>query len=434
MLTLPAVANAMGASPSSAEGLNLLASLAVGLLIGIERGWSQRERNEGDRVAGLRTFSLVGLLGGILVLVSDPLNGWALPGATVGLSLLLAVAYRESARASGNLSITTAVALLLTLLLGAAAMHGYVAIALASAVVAAILLDLKSTLHRWLRLIEHRELAAALQLLVLTVVILPNLPNAGFGPYNAINPYQLWWAVVLIAGLSLAGHFAMRVTGYERGLFFTGILGGLASSTAATLSLARLSRNQPRLFRMAEAGALAASGIMYFRIFILLATIEPALLKSFGAALVVTGIVLLLMGVWHWRGALKQPLSDGEDIPIASFDLSSALVFGAFLGAMAVAVPAAKEWLGTSGIYTVSALSGLLDVDAIVISIARIHRSGAIPGGVAIISLCLAILANMLTKVVIAWVAGGRAIGARVMQGYGFALLAGAIAVVPAIM
>jgi uncharacterized membrane protein (DUF4010 family) len=158
------------------------------------------------------------------------------------------------------------------------------------------------------------------------------------------------------------------------------------------------------------------------------------LLKSFGAALVVTGIVLLLMGVWHWRGALKQPLSDGEDIPIASFDLSSALVFGAFLGAMAVAVPAAKEWLGTSGIYTVSALSGLLDVDAIVISLARIHRSGAIPGGVAIISLCLAILANMLTKVVIAWVAGGRAIGKRVMQGYGFALLAGAIAVVPAIM
>jgi uncharacterized membrane protein YhiD involved in acid resistance len=141
----------MNIFPLSADALNLLASFAIGFLIGIERGWSQRQRNSGERVAGLRTFSLAGLLGGVLTLVSGPSNVWILSSAIVGLSLLLVVAYFETARTSGDLSITTAVALLLTLLLGAAAMLGHVALALAAAVLVAILLNLKSTLHHWHR-------------------------------------------------------------------------------------------------------------------------------------------------------------------------------------------------------------------------------------------------------------------------------------------
>ncbi|WP_342114556.1 MgtC/SapB family protein [Pseudoduganella sp. OTU4001] len=419
----------MNVASSSIDAVNLLASLATGLVIGIERGWSQRERGEGGRVAGLRTFSLVGLLGGLLVLMANAFNAWILPAAILGFSLLLAVSFREAARATGDLSITTAVALLLTLLLGAAAMHGHVAVALASSVVAAILLDLKSTLHRWLRLIRQQELVAALQMLVLSVVILPNLPDAGYGPYGALNPYQLWWAVVLIAGLSLAGHFLMRITGFERGLFFTGVLGGLASSTAATLSLARLAAKQPALSRVAGAGALAACGVMFFRMLVLLATIAPGLLKSFGLALGTTGVVLLLIGLWHWRNALKQPPLVEDGAPIEAFDLSTALVFGAFLAVMAVTVPAAKEWLGASGVFVVSALSGVLDVDAIVISIARIFRTGAIAFDVALIALCIAVLANMLTKIGIALFAGGNALGQLVMRGYAMALMAGALPV-----
>lgn len=428
------MASLMNAPLLPTDVLNLSASLAAGVVIGIERGWSQRQREDGARVAGLRTFSLVGLLGGVLGLLADPLGGWLLPAAMLGLCLLLAVTCWEAARRTGDLSITTAVALLLTLLLGAAAMRGHVAIALGTAVVAAVLLDLKSTLHRWLRLIEQRELAAALQMLVLSVVILPNLPNTGFGPYHALNPYQLWWAVVLIAGISLAGHFAMRITGYERGLFLTGVLGGLASSTAATLSLARLSAKQPGLTKMAGAGALAACGIMYFRMFILLAAIAPDLLKTFGVSLVASGIVLLAIGVWHWRRALKQPQAAGEGAPLEPFDLSTALVFGAFLAVMAVAVPAAKVWLGAGGVFAVSALSGLLDVDAIVISIGRIHSAGTIAADVALIALSLAILSNMVTKVGIAFVVGGRAIGKPILLGYVIALLAGALPVMVAVL
>jgi len=414
-----------------AEALNLLASLAAGIVIGIERGWSQRGRDDGARVAGVRTFSLAGLLGGVLGLVAGPADVWAVPGALIGLSLLLAVAWLETARTSGDFSITTAVALLLTFLLGAAAMRGHVALALAAAIIAAILLDLKSTLHRWLVLVEHRELAAALQLLVLSVVILPNLPDSGFGPYHALNPYQLWWAVVLIAGLSLAGHVAMRVTGYERGVFLTGVLGGMASSTAATLALARLARQQPALLGMAGAGALAACGVMYVRMFILLAAMAPALLTSFGIALLVAGAALGLAGVWRWRASSGLPHTDGQGAPIAPFDLASALAFGAFLGVMAVAVPAARDWLGANGVFTVSALSGFLDVDAIVISISRMYHTGAIPENMAVLSLCLATLANMTTKVAVAWTVGGRAMGKMVLQGNGLALVAGALALIP---
>jgi len=417
----------MNALSNTETALNLLASLAVGVVIGIERGWTQRQQDDGQRVAGLRTFSLVGLLGGILALFSDLLLGWLLLSTVLGLTALLAVAWHEAARTLGDLSITTAVALILTLMLGVAAMHGHVAIALAAAVVAAVLLDMKSTLHRWLRLIEHRELAAALQVLVLSVVILPSLPDTGFGPYRALNPHQLWWAVVLIAGLSLAGHFAMRITGLERGLLLTGVLGGLASSTAATLSLARVSKAQPALAAVASAGALAACGVMYLRIFILLLAIEPALLSTFGLALPLTGSALLLMGIWTWRRAGKRTQSDGVATVLAPFDLSSALVFGALLGAMAVVVPAAKDWLGATGVYSASAFSGLLDVDAIVISLARTHRTGDIAAAVTVVALCVAVLANMASKALMAWVAGDRRFGLAVSRGYLIALLTGAV-------
>lgn len=221
------------------EAIGLVAALAVGLLIGLERGWHEREQPEGGRVAGLRTFALTGLLGGVLGNLFPQFGAWPLLGGLLGISMLRAVSYRHIAKSSGNLSATSAVVMLLTLALGAYAARGSVALSLGAAVIAAVLLDMKPTLHGWLRLIEHRELTATLQLLVLSVVILPNLPSVGMGPYHALNPYQLWWAVILIASLSMVGHVAMRVTGAQRGMLWTGLLGGLASSTAATLALAR---------------------------------------------------------------------------------------------------------------------------------------------------------------------------------------------------
>ena len=418
---------ASGSLDTWATAQGLAAALAVGLLIGVERGWRDRDLADGGRVAGLRTFALAGVLGGVLAVLPSEFGAWPLLGGIVGLSLLLAVSYREASRASGNLSVTTAVAMLLTFVLGALAARGAVALALAAAVVTAVLLNLKPTLHRWLQLIQHRELTAALQLLVLSVVILPNLPDAGYGPYQALNPYRLWWAVVLIAGLSLAGHLAMRLTGARRGVFWTGVLGGLASSTAATLALARHARRQPALAEAAAAGALAACGVMFLRMLVLVASIQPSLARPLGVPLIATGVTLLLLAVWQWRSGAGRSVPAQEVEPVAPFDLGTALGFGAFLAVMAILVPAAKQWLGEPGIYALAALSGLADVDATVISVARLQGAGGLSEATTVAAISLTTLANMGTKASIAWTTGGAAVGWPVLRGYAVAMAVGAV-------
>ena len=423
-----------GSPDTWATAQGLAASLAVGLLIGVERGWRDRDLADGGRVAGLRTFALAGVLGGVLAVLLGEFGAWPLLGGIVGLSLLLAVSYREASRGSGDLSITTAVAMLLTFVLGALAARGAVALALAAAVVTAVLLNLKPTLHRWLQLIEHRELTAALQLLVLSVVILPNLPDTGYGPYQALNPYRLWWAVVLIAGLSLAGHLAMRLTGAQRGVFWTGVLGGLASSTAATLALARHARRQPALAEAAAAGALAACGVMFLRMIVLVTSVQPSLARPLGVPLIATGVALILVAVWQWRRRASRSVPAEEVEPVAPFDLGTALGFGGFLAVMAVLVPAAKQWWGAPGIYALAALSGLADVDATVISVSRLHGAGGLPLATTVVAVGLTTVANMGTKATIAWTTGGAAVGWPVLRGYAVAMAVGAVTVAWAVL
>ena len=376
----------------------LIAALAIGLLIGLERGWHDRELPEGSRVAGLRTFTLTGLLGGVLGHLQPNFGPWPL------------------------------VAAVLTLVLGAYASHGNVTLALTAAVIVAVFLDLKPTLHGWLRLIEHRELTASLQLLVLSVVILPYLPNTGLGPFAALNPYQLWWAVILIAGLSLAGHFAMRLTGSERGIFWTGLLGGLASSTAATVALARYTRQHPVMVSAAISGTLAACGIMFFRMVVLIGVIEPALLSTFGGAMMIAGILLLGMALWRQRQITSAENNDRTIEAMAPFDLGTAFSFAAFLAVMAVLVPAAKQWLGTSGIFVLSTISGLADVDAILVSLARLHSTEGLTTNVAAVALGLATLSNMLSKATIAWMTGGAQFGRAIIFGYTIAMIGAGVA------
>ncbi|HNF08686.1 MAG TPA: MgtC/SapB family protein, partial [Pseudomonadales bacterium] len=179
--------------------LQLSVALAIGLLVGLERGWKSRELGEGRRIAGFRTFGLTGLLGGVAGLLS--LDQGPLPIGLIflALALLLAVVYARttSADPAANISITTLIALLLTFALGALATYLDIALAAAAAVVATLLLDLKSTLHGWLNRLEERELTALLRLLLISVVVLPFLPDEQFGPWQAINPHELWWMVVL---------------------------------------------------------------------------------------------------------------------------------------------------------------------------------------------------------------------------------------------
>lgn len=391
-------------------------ALSVGLLVGLERGWRGRQQAEGSRVAGLRTFGLIGLLGGLLSLLSP--SSSLLPAiGLVSVALLFAVSYRRAASESGTLSITTAVAALATFGLGALAAQGHFVLAVGTAVVVALLLDLKEELHGGLQRIQPAELNAVLQLGVLTAVILPLLPNAGYGPYGALNPFQLWLAVVLVAVLSLMGYIAVRLRGEQQGLLWTGLLGGLASSTAATLSLSRFARDEPRLALPAAAAIVAASGVMFLRMAAVITALQPTLAWRLGGYLSLLGATCLLAAAWQWRRRVR-----GEQLTVPAqarlFDLPSALGFGLALGVVAVLVRAAKESLGAAGIFAVSFLSGLADVDAIVISSVQMHAGGQLDDRSTAIAILLAAVANMIVKAGMAWRIGGRSVGARVTAGF----------------
>jgi uncharacterized membrane protein (DUF4010 family) len=398
---------------------SLLAALAAGLVIGLERGWRDRAVADGGRVAGLRTFAMLGLLGGVFGL----LHPWLLAAGGLGLAGLVGLAYRESVRQSGNLSATSAVAQLLTYGLGALATGGAPLLAVGMAVIVATLLDLRPTLHRWLQLIEHQELSAALQLLVLSAVVLPLLPDAPHGPFGALNPYRLWWAVVLIAGLSLSGHVAMRAAGDQRGALWTGLLGGLASSTAATLALARRQRDRPDLLAATAAGALSACAMMFLRIAVVLVTLAPALGRLLLAPLLVAGVLLFIASLLHWRRRVRAAVpAQASSVP--PFDLATAVGFGAFLGLMAVLTEASKQWLGDSGLYGLGLVSGLVDVDAITISVASMGEQGNVTLPVAATAIGLAVLSNMVVKAMLAWATGGAALGRHVAAAYLVAMVA----------
>lgn len=349
----------------------LALALAVGLLVGVERGWQQRTGPEGSRVAGIRTFGIVGLLGGVAALVSGDMATAAFGLAFLAFAIVLVGAHAVAASRSGDLSATSAVAGLATFLLGATAVRGDMAVAASGAVVVTLLLSVKPVLHRWVGQIEYSELSAVLKLLLISVVLLPVLPNRGYGPWEALNPYEIWWMVVLIAGISFCGYVAVRLAGPRRGLLLTGLFGGLASSTAVAVNFARLSRTNPGAEPLLAAGVVAASATMFLRVLIILAIVQPALLRPLAWPLVAAALVSFAGVAWlarHRGGPAPAP-----EVRIANpFEFWVALRFGVLLAAIMVLAHALPQWLGRPGIALLAAVSGLADVDALTLSMSRL--------------------------------------------------------------
>jgi len=397
-------------SPAQATFYHLGVALVIGLLIGIERGWAEREEEEGGRVAGVRTFALIGILGGAAALLAaplrEPLTGYAL----VALGALLTVGYVLHVRLRPKVvSITTQVAALLTFVLGALATSGEVAAAAAAAVVVALLLSAKPELHRWLGTLRKEELSAGLQLLLLSVVILPLLPNQGYGPWEAINPYRIWWFVVLIAAVSFVGYFAVKEAGARRGTIYTGLFAGLSSSTALTLHFSRLARSQPDLVPMFALGILLACGTMCPRILLVVGIVAPAmvfpLLLPLGLmSVAVYGTALLLC----WR--MPDRHGAAEIILANPLALRAAIGFGLLLSAIMVLSKAVEAWIGGAGLIALAAASGIADVDAISLSLAGMTANG-LAGSLASAGVVTAVATNCLFKAGLALSIGGRPLG-----------------------
>jgi len=389
-------------------------ALAIGLLIGIERGWHERTLPEGGRVAGIRTFGLIGLLGGFAALLAERYGPLVLGFAFIVLAGIMLAGRLRAVRETHDVGLTTTVASLLAFVLAVVAVSGDARLAAAGAVITTLLLGIKPTLHAWLERIAYDELLAVLKLLVMSVVLLPVLPNRGFGPWQTLNPYELWLMVVLIAGISFVGYVLVRLAGARTGLILAGLAGGLASSTAVAFSFARLARTSPEDSRLLSAGIVAAAATMFPRIILVATAIEPALFRALAWPLGFAAAVGFAAAAILARQRARPGTEHASKLTLANpFELGVALRFGAILAVVILLARALQEWLGDIGLYVVAAISGATDVDAITLSYARMAGENTTLGVVAT-GILIAAVANSALKAGIAVYVGGRGLAITV--------------------
>lgn len=385
---------------------DLTAALAVGLLIGTERGWSARDTDDTRLVAGIRTFGLSGLLGGIAALLGQHLGLAAWIAILLAFGLLVLAGYIGDLLKSDDRGMTSEIAMLLTFLLGSLALTESPELAAAGAVIVALLLSLKGVLHTALRKLSAKELSGALKLLFISLVLLPVLPNQGYGPWSAFNPYETWWMVVLIAGIGFAAYVAIRLVGTRAGLLLTALLGGMVSSTAMTLTLSRM-HDDERLHRLLASGLLATSALMFPRILLEVWVINHGLLARLAVPMAVATLAYAGGAFLYYRRS-GQEITQNAEPPLQNpFELGPALRFGALLVLILFLVNGAQRWLGDAGIYLVALLAGLSDVDAITLSLARNAHDG-LSSQVAVQGIFLAALSNSLVKGGLIAMIGGR--------------------------
>ena len=401
--------------PVSQDLFALGIALALGALIGLQRGWLARDKAAGQRVAGIRTHALLGLLGGLSVQLGRELGNWVPAILLVMVALAGLAGFLMQNRQQQDFSITSWVGQVLTFCFGALVVAGQPVIAAAAAVVTATILDNKESIHRFLKTLEANELDAGLKLLLISVVVLSLLPNEGFGPGDVLNPREIWWLVVLIAAIGFIGYFAMRFGGSARGIMFTSLFAGLSSSTALTLHFSRLSResNSRQLSPLLAAGILIACGTMFPRILLYAALIYPPLLKELLIPVVVMGGLLYGSAALIWwqnseSGNVSQPQGQNP------LELRSALLFGLLLVVILLLGEWMKNMMGDAGVFLLAAISGLTDVDAITLSLTRMARED-LTAATAVLAIIIAAMVNNLFKASLALGIGTLGLGIRVL-------------------
>jgi uncharacterized membrane protein (DUF4010 family) len=396
-----------------------MTSLAIGLLIGLER-----ERNPSAK-AGLRTFTLVAMAGTLTALLSEKTGApWLLGAGLLVMGGMMVAAYAKD-EDEDDPGTTTVAAVVVCYSLGALVWYEYQQLAVTLAVLTTILLYFKAEMRGITQQLSRLDLVSILQFAVLSFVILPVVPNQGFGPYQVLNPYQVWWMVVLISGLSLAGYAALRIVGQRHGALLTGLFGGIASSTATTLAFSRHGRADPALIGMAALVILLANWMVMLRLAIEVAVVAPAMLEPMlvifgGGAL--AGLLALYFITW-------RRLDDRPDAPRLEVknptEIRTAVTFALLYALVLVASAWLSDLAGSGGVYVVALVSGLTDVDAITLSSLRLFGLGTLTAHQAATAILLAMLANIVFKAGLTLAIGGPALARRALPGFA-AVAAGA--------
>ncbi|EKO3468662.1 MgtC/SapB family protein [Vibrio fluvialis] len=405
---------------------NLLVALLLGAIVGTQRGWVARNNVEGSRVAGIRTFSLVGLYGGLSAILAAHYSPLLLGFALLALVVLASIAFVLKQRKSQDISITGVVSLLVTFVLGSLAVSGEPVLAAAAAVITAVVLDNKKELHEALQKLQEYELDAALRLMLISIVMLPLLPNQSYGPWQALNPYEIWWMVVLIASISFLGYFAIKIGGAKRGVLFTSVFAGFSSSTALTLQFSNLSRDQPTISPLLASGILLCCGTMFPRLLIVASLINTELTPILWPVIVVMMIGLHIPAWFIWRSTdvdFNEDQSANHKNPLA---LQSALWFGVILAIIMLLAHALSDWFGQAGTLALSAVSGITDVDAITLALGR-QSTHSLDAYTAAMGIIIAASVNTLVKMGMVISIGDRGLWVRVAPAMVLSVVAGAL-------
>jgi len=368
-------------------------ALGLGLLVGLQRQHSD------STFAGLRTFPLITILGFLSALFSP----WLAAAGFIAASLLIAIGHWVNARNS----LVTEAALLAMYAIGALLADGeHTLIAVAAATTIAVLLEFKVELHGVVEKLGERDIKAILQFALISLVILPVLPDRTFGPYDVLNPRHIWWMVVLIVGINLAGYLAYRFVSPDKSLLVSGILGGLISSTATTASYSRKG-GQAALVVILVAGAT-----VYLRLATEVLTTAPQIAMQVLPRLALPFLALVSFAIWHYRTARNS--TSEESAKTNPAEMRIALVFACGYALVLVANAAAKDLLGDSGVLGLSIAGGLTDVDAITLSTTQMVNAGRVSANIAWQSILIASLSNLIFKTGIAFVLGGRHFGTQI--------------------
>lgn len=408
------------------ELAELFEALAVSLLLGAFIGL-ERERAK-ERPLGIRSFMLVAALGTSGAIIADRTGApWVLPALFVVVGALLITSHVQLAQ-GGRKGLTTELAGLFTLAIGALVYIGPMALAVALGVVTAALLHFKPELHALADRAGEREMVAMVQFGLVAFVVLPVLPNRCFGPYKVLNPYNIWLMVVLVAGINLASYLALKLVGTRAGGLTAGLLGGLVSSTATTYSFSHRVREHSALTESAALAIILATAVTVPRMAVLVGVAHPMLLRAAGLPLALVFAISVLPGLLLWRRACKQADEPAPEVhnPV---QIGAAVLFGAIYALVTLALAAAQQGFGEAGTYAVSALAGLADVNAITLSTARLVATERLTTTTGADMIVIAYLANLLGKGVLAAIVGTPALARIVAPAFAFTFALGIVVV-----
>ncbi len=401
------------------------AALAIGILVGLQREYAYGG-SEKELFAGVRTFPLISLLGCTGALMADELSSpWGFAGMVLPMGALIVVAHLVGAWRHEGMGLTTEMATLLTFGAGALCYWGHLALAAAVGVAMMVLLSLKPEMHAFAQRITREDVYATLKFAIITVIVLPVLPNRGFGPppLNVLNPYEIWLIVVLISGISFLGYVLIKLVGPRHGISLTGLLGGIVSSTPLTLNFSRRSQEDKGLAKPFALAIIMAWSISYLRVLTEVATLNLPLLGRLWPPMAVAAGAGLAYGAYLY---FSQPTKEEGEVPFSNpFELTTALKFGLLYAVVLVLSKAAEVYMGDVGIYLSSFISGLPDADAVTLSMAQLSKGDGISVVTGARAIVIGVMANTVTKGGIVLATGSRELRRAILPGLLLILVTG---------